>query len=117
MKSLFFALNGIREALVTQWSMKVHMFFSIVVLAAGYFFKIETLEWFMIIFCIGLVLTTELMNTAIEYLVNLVSPSHHEKAGKIKDLAAASVLVSATTALTVGLIIFLPRIIFFFKYF
>ena len=66
-----------------------------------------------IIIVIGLVISAEIFNTSIEELVNLVSPQKNEKAGIIKDLAAAAVLILAITALITGLIIFLPKIISF----
>jgi len=69
------------------------------------------LEWTIICFCIGLVFCTEIINTAIEDLVDLYSTSRTKKAGKIKDLGAASVLMASFTAFAVALIIYLPKII------
>ena len=77
----------------------------------GFYLKISRIEWMFIIICIGLVFMAEIMNTAIETLVDLVSPEKNEKAGRIKDLAAGSVLVISIMALITGLVIFLPKLL------
>ncbi len=66
------------------------------------------MEWVAIILCIGMVLATELINTAIERLVDLISPDRNPIAGQIKDIAAGAVLICAIAAAIVGLIIFIP---------
>ena len=65
-------------------------------------------EWVVVCLCIGLVISAELFNTAIERLVDLVSPQRHPLAGQVKDIAAGAVLVCALAAIAVGLIIFVP---------
>ncbi len=62
----------------------------------------------MIIFAIGLVISAEMINTAIETLTDLISPEHHDKAGRAKDIAAGAVLIAAISAAIIGIIIFLP---------
>ncbi|MNR31144.1 Undecaprenol kinase [compost metagenome] len=80
------------------------------VLLAGWHFEVSFLEWIALIVCISSVLAAELFNTAIEVLVNLVSPEFNPKAGLVKDIAAAAVLIVALMSLVVGLIIFVPKI-------
>ena len=72
------------------------------------------MEWMIIILCIGVVIAAELFNTAIEKLVDLVSPQQHPVAGQVKDIAAGAVLVCAATAAIIGLIVFIPYLTRFF---
>jgi diacylglycerol kinase (ATP) len=117
MKGFLYALKGLAEGIKSQLNMKVHIVIAAVILLTGYLLSIEPHEWKWLIICIGFVLATELINTAIEYLVNFISPDYHPLAGKIKDLSAAGVLIAALTALIIGLIIFVPRIMFLLKYY
>lgn len=71
-----------------------------------FFFGITRTEWIVIILCIGVVIAAELFNTAIEKLVDLVSPERHPIAGQVKDIAAGAVLVCAVAAAIIGIIIF-----------
>lgn len=111
MKGYKYALNGIKEAITTQVNFRFHFAASLFVVTAGFVMDLSEVEWVMITLCIGFVIVTELLNTAIEYLVDLVSPNQHPLAGKIKDLAAGAVLVAAIAAFVVGLIIFAPKIL------
>ena len=77
----------------------------------GFYLNISRIEWLFIIISIVLVFMAELLNTAIETLVDLLSPERNEKAGRIKDLAAGSVLLASIMALAVGIIIFLPKLL------
>lgn len=86
---------------------------AIVVLLMGRFFDVSPIEWCVLAFCIGIVFSTELLNTAIELLVDAWKPDHHPTAGKIKDVAAGSVLVAAIVAAVCGGIIFVPKILEF----
>ena len=104
-----FAIQGIYEAIRTQLNMKIHAVAMVAVIIAGFYFRINSGEWIAIILCIGVVLTAELINTAIEYIVDFISPDHHVMAGKIKDLAAGAVLVISIAAAIIGTIIFLPK--------
>lgn len=89
---------------------RIHVVATIMVVAAGLYFQLSTTEWLAIIIVIGLVLVTELVNTAIENIADFISPEKHEKIKTIKDIAAAVVLISATVAFIVGLVIFIPKI-------
>ncbi|RYG19527.1 MAG: diacylglycerol kinase family protein [Chitinophagaceae bacterium] len=105
-----FAANGLIYAVKTQLNVRVQLFVVVLIVAAGFLFKISSLEWLAVVICIGVVLLAELMNTAIETLVDLVSPEFNPKAGLVKDIAAGAVLIVALMAFAVALIIFVPKI-------
>ncbi len=86
--------------------MRIHLAAIVVVTIAGAFLGLSAIEWSIIALTIGLVVVAEMMNTAIEVLVDLVSPDYHKKAGKIKDIAAGAVLLSAIIATVVAVYIF-----------
>ena len=105
LKSFGYALTGLKLSFA-QRNFKVQLFCALITIGLGLYFQITMTEWCLILFCIGLVLSLEVANTAIEHLVDLVSPDFNETAGKIKDLAAASVLISAILSAIVGIIVF-----------
>ena len=109
--SFKYACMGIKSAIKSEKNMKIHVLASILVTAFGFFFKLEPLEWVACILAIVIVIGSEMLNTAIETVVDLVSPNINPLAKKAKDIAAGSVLVMAIGALLVGLIIFIPKII------
>jgi diacylglycerol kinase (ATP) len=111
-----YAFKGLAHACRTQINFRVHLFCAVVAVLLGYVLHISGAEWLWIIACIGLVLFAELFNTAVELLVDLVSPEYNQKAGHIKDMCAAAVLVSAGMALVIGAIIFLPKLILLFHH-
>ena len=108
-KSFKFAVAGIKYAFDTQVNFKFHSLATIVVAIAGFYFELSHLEWLWIIAAIGMVVSVELLNTAIETLVDLVSPDYNVKAGIVKDLSAGAVLVIAIMAAAIGLLIFVPK--------
>lgn len=109
-KSFIHALNGIKMAFKEESNFRIHVVATIVVIGAGLYFKLSTTEWLAIIIVIGLVLLTELLNTAIENIADFISPERHEKIKTIKDIAAAAVLISVIVALMAGLLIFVPKV-------
>lgn len=110
-KSFSYAFNGLKILFKEELNAKVHFVIAVAIIFCGFAFKISGTEWIAIIFAIGLVLSLELINTAIEQIANFISPEKHEKIKRIKDLAAASVVIGVIAAVIVGLIIFLPKII------
>ena len=110
-KSFGFAFNGFKILIKEEHNARIHLFAAACVLIAGFALKISTFEWIAIVFAIGFVITLEIINSAIENISNFISPEKHESIKKIKDLAAAGVLLSAVTALIIGLIIFIPKIL------
>jgi diacylglycerol kinase (ATP) len=110
LSSFKFAFKGIAYMLRTQKNAQIHFFIAAMVIALGIIYKIEIGEWCFIILAIGLVMMAEMVNTSIEFLVDLVSPEYQNKAGKAKDIAAGAVLIAAIAAAVIGLIIFIPKI-------
>lgn len=109
-QSFKYALKGIRLLFQSETNAKIHLAFTFLVIAGGLFFSVNSTEWCLLILAITMVLCAEGMNTAIEYLTDLVSPNFHELAGKTKDVAAGAVLITAIGAAIIGCIIFLPKI-------
>lgn len=111
LRSFAFAFDGLRILLKTQHNSWIHLAVTGVVLAVGAMLRITAIEWCVLTLAMASVWITEILNTAIEFLTDLVSPEFHPIAGQVKDLAAAAVLISAMGAAIVGVIVFLPRII------
>jgi diacylglycerol kinase len=112
-KGFTYAAKGIVYAFSTQINFKFHTLSAFLVIAMGVFFKLNLNEWLWVSAAIGLVITAEIFNTALEVLVDLVSPGHHPKAGIVKDLSSAGVLITAILAAIIGLCIFLPKLILY----
>ena len=91
--------------------MRIHVASVVAVHAAGLLFGLSGMEWSAIIIVQGMVLAAELLNTAVEHVVDLVSPQKHPLAKAAKDTAAAAVLLAAATAVAVGLIVFGPHLL------
>ena len=107
--SFYYAFKGIGTLLRSEPNARIHLFMAIMVAFSGWFFSVSIQEWCWLILCICLVLFAEAVNTALETLVDLVSPDQHPLAGRAKDLAAAAVLFCSIGSATIGLIIFLPK--------
>ncbi len=110
-KSFSYAFDGLKYAFKYEQNILVHSLVTIVVILAGIFFKISYLEWLSIFLIIGLVIATELINTSIEATIDLITDQINPLAKIAKDTAAAAVLVFGLTAIIIGVIIFLPKII------
>ena len=105
------AAAGIAHACVTQRNFKIELGFAVAAIVLGIVFAIDATQWAVIAVCIGFVLAGECLNTALESLVDLVSPGYHELAKHAKDCAAGAVLLQSIAALFVAAFIFLPHII------
>jgi diacylglycerol kinase len=90
--------------------MRIHIIAAVLACIAGFYFNLSITEWGIIILCIVSVISFELTNTAIEELCNLVHPEHHPIIKKVKDMAAAAVLVAAIGSVVAALIIFIPKL-------
>ena len=108
-KSFGYAIQGIVVFFKTQYNAWIHLLAALVACVLGFVLKISTVEWCWIVFAIALVLVAEMLNTALEFLTDLVSPSVHPLAKKVKDVAAGAVLVAAITSLVIGALIFIPK--------
>ncbi|BAO56708.1 diacylglycerol kinase [Nonlabens marinus S1-08] len=84
------------------------MFLALIVTIMGFLFQITSTQWMFQIFAIGLVLTAEGLNSAIEAVADFIHPDYHVKIGHIKDIAAGSVFFAAVIASIIGLIIYVP---------
>ncbi|MCB2406405.1 diacylglycerol kinase family protein [Hymenobacter lucidus] len=104
------AFRGVASALRSEVHMRFHAVATVVVIGFGFYFGISRLEWALVALAVGTVWTAELLNTAIEVVVNLVSPDYHPLAGKAKDVASGAVLMAGFAALAVGLLVFGPRV-------
>ncbi len=110
LKSFTYAFSGLKILFKEEHNFRIHLAAAIIVVIGGFLSNISTVEWIAIVIAIGFVFTTEIINTSIENIADFISPAKHEKIKKIKDLAAAGVLVSAITAVIIGVIIFLPKL-------
>ncbi len=110
-RSFLFALQGLRTALSTERNIKVMLAVGICAVGAGLVLRIDLLSWAVILLCCGSVISAELLNTAIETVVDLVSPEFHPLAGRAKDIAAAAVWVLCLVVGAVGLAVFAHAII------
>ena len=107
-KSFGYAFKGIASLLKREHNAWIHCIAILVVTLAGMYFNITSTEWCIVTLCFGMVLAAEGFNTAIERLVDLVSPDFHPIAGDVKDVAAGAVLICAICAAIAGCIVFLP---------
>ena len=108
-QSFVYAGRGIRVVFSSEANMKIHIVVATLVVICGFIFNINTTEWIACLLCIGLVFGAEMINTAIENVVDLASPDYHELAGKAKDIAAGAVLICAIVSVIIGILIFLPK--------
>ncbi len=108
--SFYYAGRGIISALKEERNLKIHIAIIIVVILAGIYFHISKAEWIICIILFGLVISLELVNTAIETTVDIAMPEKNEKAKIAKDVSAGAVLVAAIVSVIIGLMIFIPKI-------
>lgn len=107
-RSFYYALKGIMASVKEQFNLKIQILIAMVVVVLGIYFKITMREWALLTLVVGLVLGFELINTAIENLVDMVTVERRPLAGKIKDIAAGAVLLVSVSALIIGWLIFKP---------
>jgi len=108
--SFKYAFKGIAYAFKSQPNMRIHGVIFFLVIAAGLFFRISTVDWLVIFLASGLVFSMEVLNTAAEFFLDKYYPRYSDEIGKIKDMTAGAVLVAAIFAAAAGLIIFIPEI-------
>lgn len=108
-KSFGYAFNGLKILFKEEHNARIHLLATIIVIGLAWFFKISSLEWIAILFAVGFVIVTEILNTAIENVSDFISPEKHDAIKKIKDLSAGAVLISSIIALVIGVIVFIPK--------
>ena len=103
-----FAINGWKAFYKTQFNGKVHILIAMMIIIIGIIAGISKTELILIFLTIGMVIITEMINTAIEFTCNFISKEYHTEIKTIKDLSAGAVLLSAIIAVIVGVLIFAP---------
>lgn len=109
LKSFSFACQGILEAVRTERNIKIHFALTAIVVFFGWYFSLNGMEWLFILAAIAGTITLELVNSAIERVVDLITDQIHPLAKQAKDIAAGAVFIYAIFSIIVGLIIFLPK--------
>ena len=109
LRSFKYAFRGIGTLLKTQMNARIHLFALVFVIAVGFLVDLNSREWALVALAIGMVLSAESMNSALEFLADHTAPKWHDSVQKAKDLAAASVLIAAAAALVIGLLVFIPH--------
>jgi diacylglycerol kinase (ATP) len=110
-RSFKYAFKGLYIATMEEQNFRIHLLAVVVVCVAGALLHLSAIESAIIALTIGVVLAAELFNTAIEDIVNFISPGINEKAGRIKDISAAAVMVTSVTALVIAAFIFGNKIL------
>lgn len=105
-KSFRYAIRGIGKVIRYENNAKVHLLATITVIIAGFYLRISFRDWCLLVIAVAMVWITETVNTAIEKLVDLVSPHYNEKAGTVKDVAAGAVLLASIFAVVIGALVF-----------
>lgn len=106
LQSLRHAVEGVVHTFRTQRHMRFHFFTALLVLATGLLYRLPRIEMLILIFALSLVLVTEMFNTAVEAVVDMITQSYHPAAKFAKDIAAGAVLIAAINAVVVGLVLF-----------
>jgi len=109
------AFSGIKEFIFSEKDNYIHFTAILLVIAAGFFFSINSVEWLAIIICIGIVITSEMINQSIEKICNYIQPKSDEQIRKTKDISAGAVLFATIISVIVALVIFIPKIMLLLK--
>lgn len=110
-KSIQYAVLGAYKLITTEHSIMAQVGFGVLATILGFVFDITKTEWLFQIFAIGLVLSVEGMNTAVEKIADFIHPDYNKKIGFIKDIAAGAVFFAACTAIVIALVIYIPYIL------
>lgn len=108
-----YAWSGIVAAAKTELNFKIHLVCGILAVLLGFILKLSPLEWVILLIVINAVLVAELFNTVIEEIIDYVKPELHPTAKYIKDVAAGAVLLTAITAVIIGCLLYIPKLIQF----
>lgn len=113
--SFLYALNGVYSATKRERNTRTILICMLIVIASGIWFNISATEWCMCMLAIGLVLSTELTNSAVERLADTITTEYHPQIGLAKDIAAGAVLITVIFSVIVGGIVFIPKVIALFQ--
>lgn len=108
-RSFGFAFQGIAEAVKTEQNIRIHLLAGLIVLGASFATGLSSVEWFVVILLIGGMIALEMVNSALERVVDLATSDQHPLAKQAKDMAAGAVLVFAAASAIIGLLLFLPK--------
>lgn len=109
--SFKYSMAGLRYAYKNEQSMTIHVIVTATVVVLGLLFKITLTEWMICLFLIGIIMATELINTALEAVVDMYTQDYHPLAKVAKDTASAAVFVFSIVSFVVGMLIFVPYVI------
>jgi len=111
LRSFGYAFRGLSLLIKNEHNSRIHFLAAVAVVILGFLLKISPQEWALILIAIGIVFISELINTSVEKLSDIIEPRYSEKIRNIKDYAAAAVFISALVSAIIGAIIFLPKLI------
>ena len=114
LKSFSYAGDGLKALLKTEHNAYIHTAFTIMALVLAIVLHISRIEWMILVLAIALVWMTEIINTALEKTMDLISEEYHPIIKQVKDLAAAAVLIASLSAVIIGVIIFAPKLLVYF---
>lgn len=109
-KSFLFAIQGFRTAWRTERNIKVMVGGGACAIVVGIVLRLDLISWAIVLLCCGVVIAAELLNTAIETIVDLVSPEYHPLAGRAKDISAGAVWALCVIVALVGLLVFVNAV-------
>ncbi len=109
-----YALNGLKEAILTERNIKIHFIAAIIVCSVGFFLPISNVEWAILCLAIGAVISMEMMNTALERALDHLEPRHQPPIGIAKDMAAGAVFITALLAIVIACLVILPKLLALF---
>ena len=110
-KSFHYARQGLRSAFASERNIKIILSIGVLAVLAGFIIGLDLIEWAIVLLCCGAVVTAELLNTAIESVVDLVSPEFHPLAGRAKDISASAVWIISITSAIVGLCVYIHALL------
>jgi len=111
-----YAWQGLIKVFCEERNLQIHLFIGCLVILASLYFRLNKLEWAIILIVICFVIVVEIINSVFERIIDYFKPDIHPQAKNIKDIAASAVLITAIFAIIIGLIIFLPKIISHLKF-
>ena len=112
LRSFRYAFAGVRLLFDKEHNARIHATITVLVVVAGIMLRVSPMEWGVLVICIGLVLSAEAFNSAIERIADYLTTERDDRIRDIKDLAAGAVLLCAIAAAIVGLIVFVPHIVY-----
>ena len=112
LRSFRYAFAGMRLLFGEEHNARIHATITVLVVVAGIVLRVSPVEWGVLVICIGMVLSAEAFNSAIERVANYLTTERDDRIRDIKDLAAGAVLLCAIAAAIVGLIVFVPHIVY-----